>query len=400
MTKFVTTLNIILSWIIYPLSFLFPRNNKIWAFIGWHKNVEREIFGDNAKYLFLHVSQNHKEIKTIWIGRDRKICKVLQKRGYRAYYIHSLPGIYYSLRAGLTIIDAVMQINNWRYSGGSKTVQLWHADGIKRLSFTDQWCLKNALEIFNQPGSFKSFEFIIASSEYIRDIFICPSFNVSKEKVRITGLPRHDSLLRVVKDVDIDLHGNLKLDIDRVREKGIERLILYVPTFRRGKTLKEQLSPLNFESLDQFLKQQNYHLIISLHPKFAASNWIPEKTFTNITFSNPGFDQYALFKEFDLLITDYSSICIDFIVMNKPSIFYIYDIDEYRQNEGLTEDYWRFMPGPRVTDQNELEKALSIDLETLRQKNNPARDIVIKHRDGNSSGRVTQEIMSVLATPQ
>lgn len=378
------------------MSFFTPRSNKIWVFIGWFKNKERQTFVDNSKYVFLNTANNHNNIRAIWIGNDSKICKILNENGYEAYSVNSLKGAYYSLRAGITVIDAIMPLRNWRYSGRSKTIQLWHADGIKKLAMKNKISIQNFFKFLYNPGLFKKFYFIITSSSYIRENFVCPSFGVTSESVKITGLPRYDSFFKDIKGQNIDLHEELNTNLKQVKSQGAEKIILYAPTFRRGKSLADQLSPLNFEKLNKHLKEKKYYLGVSLHPKFSASNWIPDKSYTNIFFSNPGYDQYPLLKEFDLIITDYSSVCIDFLLLNKPTIFYIYDIEEYRKNEGLAEEFWNHMPGPRVKTYNELISAINMPIETLMSGADEVRNEIFKYHDGNSSERVVQEILNNL----
>ena len=117
-----------ISWVVYLVSFLAPRNKRLWVFVGWHKSRERETFADNSKYLFLHVANTRKDVRAIWMAEDDKMRDILRSKGYESYNIHSLAGAYHSLRAGYTIIDALMRLPNWRYSGRSKTIQLWPAD--------------------------------------------------------------------------------------------------------------------------------------------------------------------------------------------------------------------------------------------------------------------------------
>jgi CDP-glycerol glycerophosphotransferase (TagB/SpsB family) len=393
-----TVLGTLVSWIIFCLSFIVPRNKHTWIFIGWHKNPEREVFADNSKYVFLNVANNHKHIRAIWIGDDEKICKVLRSHGYTAYTVRSFWGAYYSLRARYTIIDALMQRSNWRYSGGSKTIQLWHADGIKTLTQTSSWAGKKFSEIFFSPGLLRSYSFLIASSDYIAKHFTAPSFDVSVSKVKITGLPRYDVFFGDVKNAEIDLHADLALKLTEIRKGNPKKIILYAPTFRRGRTLAEQLSPINYRNLNMFLKQHNYYFVVSLHPKFATGNWIPEAAYSNVIFSNPGFDQYPLLPQFDLVVTDYSSICIEFLLLNKPTIFYTYDIDTYRKNEGIAETFWNHMPGPRVSTYGALLDALSSDLTTHTTECESVRKEIFKYFDGNASERVTQEILNDINT--
>ncbi|KJG60435.1 hypothetical protein UA42_15725 [Photobacterium kishitanii] len=67
-------------------------------------------------------------------------------------------------------------------------------------------------------------------------------------------------------------------------------------------------------------------------------------------------------NQFDLVITDYSSIYFDFLILNKPVLFLPYDLDEYINNVGLNFKFDEVTPGPKPKDQiefiTELDKLL------------------------------------------
>jgi CDP-glycerol glycerophosphotransferase (TagB/SpsB family) len=374
MQKILTGAILLLSYAVYPFSFLFPRDKRVWAFVGWHKNKEREIFSDNSKYLFLHVANTRKDIRAIWIADDDKLARILRKRGYESYSITSLKGIYYSLRAGWTIIDAVIQLHNWRYSGGSSMIQLWHADGLKNLELDG-----------------RGFRFFIASSPYIAKHFMAPSFGAPLERVRITGLPRYDIFFKNISGAEIDQHTELEEKLDAVKTKDPKKVIFYAPTFRRGKSPKAQLDHLQLEKLNDFLLKQNYFLFISLHPKFASSDWASSDR-SNIFFINPDFDKYPLLPRFDMVITDYSSTCLEFLLLDKPAIFYVYDFEEYKKDPGIPEEFWGLVPGPRVKTFEELLAALQAP-DTLGAERKRVRDILFTFERGHCAEAVTREIL-------
>ena len=391
MEKIYTGTTILASWMIYFFSHLFPRSRKIWIFIGWHKNKDREIFADNSKYLFLHVAHTRKDIRAIWIGADDEIVEILNRNGYESYSVRTFWGAYYSLRAKYTIIDALMQIENWRYSGRSRVIQLWHADGLKTLHLGSVWSLEKYKEILLSPGLFKKSYFFIASSPYIAKHFISPSFDVPEQTIRITGLPRYDAFFNTVRGSEIDAHKELQEKLDAVKTKGARRIIFYAPTFRRGRTARTQLDHLKLQELNSFLAARNCFLFISLHPKFAASDWMQD-ALSQIVFINPDFDKYPLLPRFDIIITDYSSLCLEFLLLDKPSIFYVYDFDEYRKDPGIPEEFWNLVPGPRVQTFKELLKALDAP-DTLQEERKRVRDILFTFERGRSSELVARYIL-------
>jgi CDP-glycerol glycerophosphotransferase (TagB/SpsB family) len=384
-SKLYTIIHLLGGWIIYILSFVAPRDKNTWIFIGWHRNEEREIFADNSKYFFLYVANNLKEIRSIWIGEDKKICKILENKGYEAYYVNSIKGIYYSLRAGYTIIDAMMKIENWKYSGNSRTIQLWHGKGPKRIIYDSPYSLPKYNKII-YPNLFKKYDYLIASSNYTAD-FMAKSFRLKKDRVLITGLPKHDPLINNISGGEIDINMDLYEQIKKAKLKNHKKIILYAPTWRPDGT--NPISKLKLKDLDNLLNKKGYFLIGLLHPKFSAQNWIPKEKFSNIGFARSGYDIYPLLSSFDLLITDYSSVSTDFLFMNKPTIYFVYDIEKYKKDMGLYEDFWNLLPGPRAYSFEEL-------LGLIEMENNENRKIaqekLFSFIDGNASKRIVEAI--------
>jgi len=386
---------IVTGWIIYFLSHFVPRSKRIWVFAGWHKNAERQIFSDNSKYLFLHVANTRNDVRAVWIGSDDKIVDILRTSGYESYSVHSLWGAFYSLRAGYTIIDALMQTEHWRYCGRSHVIQLWHADGLKTLHLGSTWSPKKYKEIIFSPGLFKKLHFCIASSPYIAEHFIGPSFEVPRQQIRITGLPRYDAFFEKIRGADIDLHTELKTKLDAVQASHPAKIIFYAPTFRRGRAASAQLDHLRLDEMNTFLVRNNFFLFVSLHPKFSASQWL-QKNLSNLFFINPDFDKYPLLPRFDVVITDYSSMCLEFLLLDKPSIFYVYDFDEYRKAPGIPEEFWNLVPGPRVRTFEELLHAL-VAPDILAEERGRVRDILFTFEKGQSAELVTQSLLQEIS---
>ena len=385
--KALTLSDIILSRVIYVLSFLMPRDKKLWIFIGWLHGGEREIFGENPKYLFLHTSNNRPNLNSVWIGRDKKICKILKDRGYKCRYINSPAGIYYSLRAGYTFVGAFMQIANWRYSGGSRVVQLWHGKGPKKTGHANPYGLQRYNRIL-YPNLFKKFYMFISASDYLAK-FVVSAFKTQMDKVLVAGFPKYDVFFSNTEGSDVDINEGLQREIEYAKSKKVEKVFLYAPTFRPGGS--NPLDELRLGELNNLLRKKNYLLIGTLHPKFASKEWLPKQSFTNIKFTEAGYDIYPLLPKFDELITDYSSLAMDFIILDKPIIFFVPDIGEYKKTPGLHEELWSLMPGHKVYSFEELKGALDKEDE-YKEERKRAREILFKFKDGNSSKRIVERL--------
>ncbi len=380
-SKIKTLIDIIITYPIYFLSFLFPKNKKIWVFIGWHLKNNGEIFADNTKYLFLYTSQNEKNIKAIWLAKNKKLAKKLNKLGYISYYDKSLKGIYYALRAKYTIIDAYLQRQNFRYTGGSKIIQLLHGKGMKKGGYAKKILKHN--------------DYIFTTSNFT--INLLPESFTKNSKCIVSGFSRDDSFFTEIKNSEIDtdiiclkkISPNTLKRVVGIKESNTEnKNILYAPTFRRNMKNFDLESILN---LQNWLKENAYSLFISLHSKYRIQKRLENSK--NIFFIKD-CDITPLLKYFDLLITDYSSIFTDFLLTNNRIIFYPFDLQDYKQKEGLCFDYNKFTPGPKVFNITELKKELNeVFIEDkYQEKRLEIKNLYHKYTDKNASQRIIETI--------
>ncbi len=386
MSKISTLLSIIFAHIIHTASYLMPRSNTIWVCIGWHNSKEREIFADNSKYFFLHLQNEHSEITSVYLTRDRALATILTNAGFTAYYNHSLWGIYYALRAHYTIVDARITTRNWKFSGGSCVIQLWHGKGMKKSGHDGNY--NNNQNYFTNPSFFLTYDKIIATSDRTAAL-LSGTFSQPTSDMVITGQPRTDVFYREIKGSEIDSHTILKNYIDGARAANSNKVILYAPTFRADGS--SPLAQFDWGQLNTFLIKHNYHFIIGLHPKFGAKTVEDMSDYSHIFNIPPGFDSYPYFNDIDAVITDYSNIYIDFLLLDKPVFFFTYDEAWYRHSTGLHEDFDTLTPGPHITTQADLESALAATdgYQTARSE---ARVALFAQEDGGASARIFEAL--------
>ena len=178
-----------------------------------------------------------------------------------------------------------------------------------------------------------------------------------------------------------------------------------MPTHRESATSitgysKQDLIPLDLESLDHSLDSLSCTLILKLHPfvKQFQEKHIPSKGFRNIYFHSTDGDIYPLLKYTDILITDYSSIFFDFLLLNRPIIFFDYDFKEYSSNMGgFVYDYEKMTPGPKVKNQGQLIEAIGKQLsneDEFHQTRFSLCQKLFTHQDANSSQRIFDNLIS------
>lgn len=370
--KAFTAINRLLDQPIYFLSLLTPRDKKTWVFIGWHRKGNGEIFADNTKYLFLYVSQHHPEIKAVWLAKSRELAKELTSQGYKSYYQNSLRGILTGLIAGFTFVDAYIQGENYRLMGRTRIVQLLHGRGMKKDGYSHP-------QLINQ-------NYIFGPSEPVLSM-LGPRF-VKKAKKYIGGYSRNDIFFSAIPGSDISIDKSALAKIQEIKNSSPKtRIILYAPTFRRGLKFYDLDKYLESESLSSWLREKNIVLFINLHPKYRDQ----ERRF-NLpgTYFITESDIYPLLPLFDLLITDYSSIFPDFLLLNRPIVFYPYDREEYEAKEGFYYDYDKFTPGPKAYNPFELREKIieSLTNNTDKKVREKILNYYHQYKDRNSSKRI------------
>jgi CDP-glycerol glycerophosphotransferase (TagB/SpsB family) len=176
-----------------------------------------------------------------------------------------------------------------------------------------------------------------------------------------------------------------------------------MPTHREsatsiGKT-PSPLMPLDFESLNNFCFFNNFFMVVKLHPFVMQfqSDFSPPEGFSNVYFQSAHRDIYPILKYTNLLITDYSSIYFDFLLLDRPIVFFDYDYEEYSTNMGgFYYDYEENAPGIKARSQNELHKALFSSLNgdvCFAKKRKKVLNCFHTYQDARSSNRIIKSIL-------
>jgi len=322
-----------------------------WIFGSW----DGKSFLDNSKYLFLFVNHYFPQINAVWISKDKSLVEELRKRGYKAFYDRELRAIYYYLRAGYYIIDHVplyggltSPLNLW-LSGGAKIIQLWHGIPFKRIDRIPQvrrkvTVLKKILSWFSVVNLVNSRinMYVVAPSEFIGKI-LTSAFRVPEKHLILADYPRNYFYMLPVeiRTLNLDLYNKVKT----LKESG-KKIIFYIPTFRDTGGNPFTKGVIDVKKLIEVLKNNDAIMIVKFH-KADIEN-VDARSFEceQIIFLKDD-DIYELLQFCDILITDYSSIFYDFLFLDRPIVFFPYDLKKYTTiDRELYFDYHSFVPGP------------------------------------------------------
>jgi CDP-ribitol ribitolphosphotransferase len=214
----------------------------------------------------------------------------------------------------------------------------------------------------------------------VREVYAL-AFGTEKSKVIALGSPRLDYLLAGENRQKL-LEGFYS------RYPGCrgKKLVLYAPTFRDNpRDDAEILSHIDAPAFAQSLGDE-YALLVKLHPQVHCC--IPAKGITDVTALDIG--ELALIC--DILITDYSSVCMDFAVLGKPCVFYAYDLEKYESERSFCFGYKDYVPGEIVTDFSSLAPAVKNPRSA--EKLTRFRDFNFDYIDTRNSERIFDYIMN------
>ena len=242
--------------------------------------------------------------------------------------------------------DTFMPLGLIRFHKDTEVVQLWHAEGVFKkfgLAIPQPPQVRQ-----NELAGCRKLTAVVCSSKAAVPYY-AEAFGISEDRVLPLGAPRADRLFR--PGAEKEAKEALLEHYPALRGK---KLVLWAPTFRddeaADKTLPEQFDFAAFEA--RF--GQTHALLVRLHPQIHAQN----RTVKDAVDVTDYLDPTALVLAADMLITDYSSICMDFALLGKPCVFFAFDLAAYKAARDFYFDYESYVPGIVAQDFPALLSAL------------------------------------------
>lgn len=344
---------VLLGYPLFLLSFLVKRNSRKWAIGG------KVGFADNPKYFYLYLAMNRiRDVRYRWIAGNRKEAVRLRSKGIDCSYKWSLKGIWYCLTAGKYIYSCHLTDVNYWTSGGVVGVNLWHGVGIKCIEFKARsgpekriYDEKNKMARLFLPHLFRRPDLFLSTSSLMTRHF-AECFRISEQQCMRSGYPRCDIFYwsrAELKSFIEKYEGSESLALVQ-RMETCSKVFIYMPTYRDTQTDFFAASGIDLCCLDTELRNINALLLIKMHPATRMDGELAAAGLTNILFLDSRMDVYPLLPFTDVLITDYSSIYYDYLLMESKSVLlFPFDYEEYIATcRDLAFDFDSYTPGPRV----------------------------------------------------
>jgi CDP-ribitol ribitolphosphotransferase / teichoic acid ribitol-phosphate polymerase len=316
----------------------------------------------------------------------------LEKRSYR--YLARLP--WELALADTIVIDAQNGALDRIRGLDAKMLILWHAaTTIKTIGYSR---IGKPRSLSPWSTTYKHLNYAIANGDHDVPIF-AEAFGIPEHRVKTTGHPRLDRFFDEGQRVQA-IEAAYR-DFPEARGRMV---ILFAPTWRfaaadwrargtRSAGRTYDLSVLDYARIHELCVEKDAVFIIRLHPSVDRPLGIPEALRDRILDgSTTVMDAPDLLFLTDLLITDYSSIVLEYSIQRRPVLLFPYDLEEYQADRDVYVPYEEFAPGRIVRTFDELVDAIRRD-DYLAERVVPFAERHFAHFDTGAIDRVIELIL-------
>lgn len=365
--------------IAYHLACIFPVNKKLIIF-AFNQNYSQ--MPDNMVPLYNQLKAKGYKCKII-----NSPVKVINRMIYETFF-----QFVYARARCVFVTDYFFPIYANNPRKGTKVIQLWHACGaFKKWGYStiDLAWGGTRQQIMEFPMH-NTYTDVAVSAESVIPCY-AEAFGCDKNTIKPLGTPRTDIYF------DDKFVASQREEILRQFPAiGERKIILYAPTFR-GNKVSESYNEirLEFDKMKQDLGDE-YALVLKLHPftakKFKLSDEEKAKYGDFVFNGSTSLKIETALCGADILISDYSSLIFEYALLNKPMMFYSYDLEEYDRDRSFYFDYKSFVPGKIVLDTDEIISAIkNSDFEY--EKVTDFKNKFMSACDGKSTQRIIKKAL-------
>lgn len=365
-------------------------DDKVWIF----SSSGGKAYKDSPKYLLEYMLREHPEYKCFFISSTKSLCSELKDRNIPCLYLYSLRGVFRICSAGCVFYSHSIHDLFYHFKKKNRRfIYLIHGQPLKIASLAlqkkDYWetlyptqrFVSKIREIirknFITDAEIIDTEFTSACSDFLKPYL--EKDQDYKVPVKILGMPRNDGLFD---------DSRMKKE-EWLQEAAGKFVITYMPTHRMYGQGEITPTPfINDEGVQKWFKENNVLFLMKQHPNMLTKmcDFPNTETIKDITKSK--FDPQVCIYHSDVLITDFSSVWMDYLLLKRPCIFYIYD-DFEKVDAGCHYDIREDPPGHFCYSEKELFELIKL-IKLNYDKMRPSDRIVYKYHkyvDGNSCKR-------------
>lgn len=367
-----------------------PTNKKLIMFESF---LGRQ-YSDSPRAIYEYMEKNYPDYKMYW-SVDEKYLKHFRHTNVKFIQRFSFSWFLQMTRAKYWITNSRLPL--WvTKPNGTSYVQTWHGTPLKKLAADMDEVHMPGTDTKRYKRNFlkeaSKWDYLISPNAYSTEIFKS-AFQFNNTLIE-SGYPRNDYLVNANDKRNIlQLKRKANLPVDK-------KVILYAPTWRDNQFHAQGKYKFDLQMDLKQLKQElenDYIIVLRLH--YLVAERIDITKFNGFIYDLSYYEDIReLYLIADLLITDYSSVFFDYANLKRPMIFFVYDIEEYRDNlRGFYFDFESKAPGPLVKTTTEIiNEVKKIDQNGYK----PSKDTIEFYKkfcyleDGNATMRVVNKIFN------
>lgn len=387
---------------IAPVALLIPRRKNV--VLVWGREGGK--FLDNAKYFFLQAQQQLPQgTKCIFATEHPSVLNLLQTHQLPVVLYPTWSGVWLLLSAHTIVVDSVdwhLKIRRFLLCGAKK-VQLWHGVGFKRIEddkllhevSAKTWAQSRVIYAMRKimrklTGRQVRYDLVNTTSQFYLEEVFKPA--ISSRHFITAGYPRNSFTQPLTSLFTLNSDGQL-LQAAQAWGAQQRKIVLVAPTFRDSRASPLGLTPATQNMLNAWCAANAVEVIFKFHPLERGHSQIQAP---HLHIIDSGADIYPFMPLAHALVTDYSSIYMDFLLLQKPILFFVPDLEEYiRRDRQLQFDYDSMTPGPKLLTWADLLVALEAQWKT--DEYHLQRSVLVaKAFDGHPQADATSKLLAFM----
>jgi len=370
------------------LSKLLKTNQKLVIFESFHGKQ----YSDNPRAIYEYMREHCPEYKLIW-SADRRHMNLFKEKNLPHERRFSIRWLLIMSHAGYWITNARLPL--WiPKPKGTKYLQTWHGTPLKRLATDMEEVQMPGTDTENYKKNFiaetSKWDYLVSPNAYSTEIFR-RAFQFDRAMIE-SGYPRNDYLYQMNHIEEIErLKQKMGIDVDK-------KVIIYAPTWRDNQFYRKGEYKFDLEiDLDRFQEEFGDTHVIILRMHYLVAENLDIEAYKGFVYDFSKYEDIRdLYLVADYLITDYSSVFFDYANLQRPMLFFVYDIEDYRDNlRGFYFDFEKKAPGPLVKESEQLLREIKQIEDNGFHPSEEFKAFVDRFcylEDGHASERVVKEV--------
>lgn len=364
--------------------FLIPKNKNLIMANSWFGQK----YADNTMYEYEYLL-THTNYQVVWTTKNRQIYDKLKEEGKPVVKSDTIKGLWMQIRARMLLSTIQHHDYNKYLLCNCILLDLDHGIIFKQVGFdinpNDQY------QYFHHSIIRKYVDYYMTTPSFLTEKMMEHSYHIRENNAILCGKARLDYFF------DESLRNTSTLLAEAISGR---KTIVYMPTHRtngRKKIEIERIMDLRF--IDELCDRFGYVFIIKKH-FYHRDELTDTALYKNIIdLTQEAIDAQEMLFNADILITDYSSCYIDYLLLDRPLVLYTYDLEEYLKEErGLFVSFDRLNIGYQPKTKEQLNKDLMdiVSNSDDRYKDNRKNAKAIYFDQGLDIGNSRQEICNII----